>query len=252
MLHVQNLLDPNVPIHQQLYMLVRNEILDGLWIDDQSFPGEQELAERYGVSVVTSRKVLDRLVGDGLVDRGRGRRPRVIQIPQPARRVAPAAIFPLRAMEPYDYEVLSVGTEPAPAGACDTFGLPHGSALWQLKRRRSFEGRAHSVTHNAQLPALGECHPPELLAKRPMGQILAAAGVKLGTLTRRVGVALAPMEVAGPLGISVHDACLLYSIVLSDLKSAPVEWLRIYVHPAETAPLESLDLQTFTWEGAAP
>ena len=252
MLTTQNLLNPNIPIHQQLYTLVRNEILDGLWVASESFPGERELAERYGVSVITSRKVLDRLVQEGLVDRGRGRRPRVTHAPDATLASAPAAIFPLRAVEPYAYEVLSVGVRPAPAQACDAFGLPHGSGLWQLSRLRRFEGRPHSVTHNAQRCELGERHDPALLAMRPMGRILEKAGVRLGQLRRRIGVALPPAEVAGPLGLSVQDACLLYTIVLSDTAGQPVEWVRIYVNPAESVPEEVLDLQTFVWEGPAP
>jgi len=246
MLAAQNLLDPNVPIHEQLFQLLRNEIRDGLWAAADGFPGEQELAERYGVSVITSRKVLDRLGAEGLVDRGRGRRPRVTHSPAPAAR--PAADTP----HPFLYEILSAGTAPAPAEACDTFGVPHGASLWQLKRLRRLHGRPHSVTHNVQPLAIGARHDAAMLARRPMSQIFASEGVTLGKLRRRIGVALAPVDVAGPLGVSVHDACLLYSMTLLDLGGAPVEWLRIYVHPAESTPTETFDLQTFTWKGAAP
>jgi GntR family transcriptional regulator len=250
-LTAHNLLDPNVPIHQQLYLLLRNEILDGLWAHAQAFPGEQEMAERYGVSVITSRKVLDRLGAEGLLERGRGRRPKVTYVPPPARRAAPPVIFSRKVAEAFAYEVLSVGTAPAPAEACDTFGLPHGSPLWQLKRLRRFEGRPHSVTHNAQSPERGAAHDPAMLGRRAMGQILAGEGVKLGRLTRRIGVALAPVDVAGPLGISVHDACLLHTMTLADTAGAPVEWLRIYVHPAETMPTEVFDLRSSAWETIA-
>jgi len=245
MLAARNLLDPNVPIHEQLFQLLRNEILDGLWAAAAGFPGEQELAERYGVSVITSRKVLDRLGAEGLVDRGRGRRPRITHAPAPA---APGDTGP----QPFVYEILSAGPAPAPAEACDTFGVPHGSTLWQLKRLRRLHGRPHSVTHNVQPLELGARHDAAMLARRPMSQIFAGEGVTLGKLRRRIGVTLAPVDVAGPLGVSVHDACLLYSMTLLDLGDAPVEWLRIYVHPAETTPTETFDLQTYTWKGAAP
>jgi len=37
------------------------EILDGLWIGRHDFPSERDVAERFGVSVITSRAALDRL-----------------------------------------------------------------------------------------------------------------------------------------------------------------------------------------------
>jgi len=251
LLFAHNLLDPNVPIHQQLYLLLRNEILDELWVQGQAFPGEQEVADRYGVSVVTSRKALDRLCAEGLVERGRGRRPRVTHTPPPARSAAPPAIFSQKLADRYAYEVMSVGIGPAPGEACRTFNLTPGSPLWQLKRLRRFEGRLHSVTHNAQSPERGARHDTTMLAQLAMGQILAGEGVKLGRLTRRIGVALAPVEVAGPLGISVHDSCLLHTMILSDTEGAPVEWLRIYLHPQETAPEEMFDLRSSRWETIA-
>ena len=53
--------DPAVPLQHQIYLQVRSEIEDGLWLDRDDFPGERDLADRYGVSVITTRAALDRL-----------------------------------------------------------------------------------------------------------------------------------------------------------------------------------------------
>jgi GntR family transcriptional regulator len=244
-------LDPNIPLHQQLFTLLEREIVDGLWVGRTDFPGEHELAENYGVSSITSRRVLDRLVEDGLIDRGRGRRPRVTYVPMRTTQKSASAIFPLTG-RPYKYEILSVGTDIAAAEACDAFGLPHGSQLWQLSRLRRFAGRPHSVTHNAQLPSLGERHARKSLETLPMVAVLDKAGVTIAELHRKIGVARPPLSVASSLGISVNDATLVYTHILKAPKDETVEWLRIYMHPDEPSPIEVMDFQTGAWTTTIP
>ena len=52
-----------------IYLLLRNEIADGQLSVGQSLPGEQRLANNFGVSRVTVRRALDALEADGLIDR---------------------------------------------------------------------------------------------------------------------------------------------------------------------------------------
>src|SRR3954465_251348 len=71
--------DPAVALHHQLYVQLRDEIADGMWIGRDDFPGEKELARRFGVSVITSKAALDRLAQEGGVERRRGRGPRAVR-----------------------------------------------------------------------------------------------------------------------------------------------------------------------------
>jgi GntR family transcriptional regulator len=247
----KKILDPNVPLHQQLFTLLEREIVDGLWVGRNDFPGEHELAETYGVSSITSRRVLDRLVADGLIDRGRGRRPRVTYVPMRTTQTAGSAIFPLEG-RPYKYESRSVGTDIAVAEACDAFGVPHGSNLWQLSRLRRFNGRPHSVTHNAQLPSLGERHARKSLETLPMVSVLDKAGITIAELHRKIGVARPTLSAAASLGISVNDVTLVYTHILKAPKNETIEWLRIYMHPDEPSPIEVMDFQTGAWTTTIP
>ena len=54
-------MNPDVPLHYQIYQQMRAEIEDGLWTGRDDFPGEEDLAQRFGVSVITTRKALTRL-----------------------------------------------------------------------------------------------------------------------------------------------------------------------------------------------
>ena len=244
-------LDANVPLHQQLFTLLEREIVDGLWVGRSDFPGEHELADIYGVSSITSRRVLARLVSDGLIERGRGRRPRVTYVPMRTTPQAASVIFPMTG-RPYKYEILSIGTDIAAAEACDAFGLPHGSRLWQLSRIRRVNGRPHSVTHNAQLPSLGERHARKSLMTLPMVAVLDKAGVTIAELHRKIGVARPPLAVAASLDISVNNNTLVYTHVLIGARDETIEWLRIYMHPDEPSPIEVMDFKTGAWTTTIP
>jgi GntR family transcriptional regulator len=70
---------PVLPLIEQIYAALKNEILDGLWVGRECFPGEDEVVKRFGVSVITSRKALERLTAEGFIERGRSRKGRVIR-----------------------------------------------------------------------------------------------------------------------------------------------------------------------------
>ena len=238
-----NIINPNIPLNEQIYAIVKNEIYDGLWVGRADFPGEQELAERFGVSVITTRRALDRLVEEGVVERSRGRRPKAIYMPPKPRWPIAPTIFPLTS-RPFTYTVLRSGVDVGWAEACKAFGLPVGSRLWLLRRLRTFKGRRHSISYNAQLPDLGERHTKSDIAKLPMIALLRRAGKSPARLTRNIGVALPPTDVAENLQIALHDPTLVYTFTLQDDDEKTIEWVRIYIHPDEPSPLETVNFKT--------
>ena len=62
-----------LPLYQQLYEVLRGNIMRGEWKPGDLIPAESELIEQYGVSRITVRQVLDMLVQEGLIYRQRGR-----------------------------------------------------------------------------------------------------------------------------------------------------------------------------------
>ena len=243
-----SLLDPNIPMHHQIYIQLRMEILDGMWVGRANFPGEEELAAQYNVSKITSRKALESLVADNLIRRERGRRSSVIFDPSKTNTLNPApAVFPLGSNQ-FDYSMLSIDTTIAPAGACDAFGLPPGSHLWTCSRLRSFQNRAHSVSISIQPPEQGALHSVEDLESTSMPVLMERAGIKSTRLHRRLSVSLPSLEVARHLGISIQQSVLVYTYRLFDDNQNTVEWVRNYVHPREPAPVERINLVNDTWE----
>lgn len=241
--------DEAVPLHHQLYVQLRQEIADGLWVE-RSFPSEQDTASRFGVSVITSRAALDRLAREGWLARQRGRGTTVIREPKPVLPGTGPALVPLADQPHFRYRVLSAGVQVAPAAACAAFGLPAGQDLWQCSRLRLHEDRPHSVTHNAQLPELGLRHSRRDLSRRPMVPILNDLGIKLSRMRRRISVTHAPPLVASHLNLTIVDPVLVTEFTLHDDDDRTVEWVRIYVHPDQPAADEIMDLGTRVWAPA--
>ena len=246
--------DPAVPLQHQIYLQLRHEIADGLWLDRGDFPGEKELATLYGVSVITSRAALDRLAAEGWVQRQRGRGTRAIHqpIPTPAGD-GPALLpveFPRGKRLPYRYDVLDASVRIAPVDACAAFSEPPGTELWQCKRLRRYRGKPHSVTHNAQRPEVGLRHRPADLRSKPMAEILSGQGIELRRMRRRMHATSAPPFVAERLDLTIVDPVLLVTFTMHDDDDRPVEWVRIYLHPNQPAPQETMDLTSGTWSAS--
>lgn len=243
------MLDVGLPLYHQIYLHLRAEIADGAWVGRDDFPGEIDLARRFGVSVITSRRALNQLAAEGYIERGRGRRTRVVRDPvSPRRDQAPPLIQTTPgAPRDFTYQVLSRGVEVAPAEACAAFGLPAGSRLWLCSRLRSFRGRTHSVTLNAQRVELGQTLPLRKLQTLPMTQILRDSGVRFSRLSRRIGAALAPPNVARHLGLTLNDPTLVYTFTHQDEKGMVVQWVRIWVRSDEPSPDEVFSYETGTW-----
>ncbi|MEU6198557.1 GntR family transcriptional regulator [Streptomyces sp. NPDC047061] len=243
-----DVLNPDVPMQQQIYRQLLAEILDGLWVGRTDFPGERELAERFKVSVVTARTPLERLGEEGLVERSRGKRPRAMYAPPgPGDADGLPVFYPEEEVSEYGFEVLQVGVDVAPAGACRVFGLPPGSRLWQCVRLRVHQGIPYVVSLNVQLPETGERHSLEDLNTKPMMSILSAEGVDVMTIRRRLHAGTAPPLVSRHLGLYLGTPVSVCVLTLLDADDVPVEWTRAYVDPRLPVREEVRDVYKGYW-----
>jgi GntR family transcriptional regulator len=242
-----DVLGRDTPAQVQIYRQMKAEILDGLWVGRSDFPGDQDLAERFGVSVVTSRAVLERLARDGLVQRSRGRRTRAMHVP-PVPRPGPGLhLFPPEGPSGFSYRLEREGTSVAPAAACHAFGVEVGTRMWQTVRTILVHGEPWGVFHNVQRPEIGERHDPADLATEPMLSILASEGVGLTAIRRRVGATTASPDAARHLGLSL-DAPVLRVVFTAEVEGgATIEWTRLIIRPDQQLPEEVLDLRTGVW-----
>lgn len=62
----------SLPAYHQLYVVLRQKIIDQQYPEDKPIPSEFTLAEAYNVSRVTVRRTFDLLENDGLIERRQG------------------------------------------------------------------------------------------------------------------------------------------------------------------------------------
>lgn len=248
------MLNPDIPLHHQIYLQLRAEILDGLWVRRAGFPGVEELAARFGVSVITAAKALERLTQERLLDRGRGRRPSVLRPPHATRVDSAPEVFhhvgrpqAARYRDAFAYKVLQRGVTVAPAQACRAFGLAAGAELWMCTRLRVFKRRPHSVAYSYQRPEDGERYTLAALRTTTMLRLLEQAGDAVETLSRSTGVSLATPLVAQHLALSIHDPTLVYTFAYADRDARVLDWTRIWVNPVEPSPVEVFNFESGEW-----
>ena len=66
-------IDSSAPIHKQVTQRLQQMLGKGVWQTGDQIPGERELAEYFGISVLTLNKAVSALVQQGLLERQRGR-----------------------------------------------------------------------------------------------------------------------------------------------------------------------------------
>jgi len=62
-----------IPAHVEIYNMLYSEIINGSYVDGSQLPGENSLAEKYGVSRTTIRLSLAILNEDGLIQKSQGK-----------------------------------------------------------------------------------------------------------------------------------------------------------------------------------
>ena len=76
------LIEGPVPLHHQVYLDLRDALDAGEWKAGEQLPPERELAERYGVSLITVRRALTDLAREHRLERTPGPRARSSPAPR--------------------------------------------------------------------------------------------------------------------------------------------------------------------------
>jgi GntR family transcriptional regulator len=65
--------DTPTPLYHQMYMMLKNNIINGRIAQGTQMPTEQQLAESFSVSRITAKRAMDELAAEELVERRRGK-----------------------------------------------------------------------------------------------------------------------------------------------------------------------------------
>lgn len=219
---------------RRVYLLLRDRIAGGVHRDGDVLPGEQRLADSFGVSRVTVRRALEALAADGAIEKRPGAGSVVIAPPGGDAISANFATL-IPHLEEMGREttarLLSFSYGPAPDPVARAMGLAPGARVQTAVRVRLSGGRpfSHLTTHVPEdiARSFGEGD----LASTPLFKLLERSGAVVETARQSVTAALAAPDVAEALEVSVGAPLLAIRRVVRDGAGRGVEHLSALYRP---------------------
>ncbi|HHY31396.1 MAG TPA: GntR family transcriptional regulator [Firmicutes bacterium] len=192
-----------VPLYHQLKESLRERIEAGEWSPGSQIPTEKELAAEYGVSQITVRQALARLVTEGLVERCQGRGTFVSQ-PSLVQDILDLGGFSAgfaSAGVGIETRLLGAGIVPASEGVAKHLKLNQGSPVIEVRRLR--------LTGNGVPISLQTSYMPSDLCRPVLERDLARESL-FTLLTDVCGLELARAEeVLSAVAVDEYEAKIL-------------------------------------------
>lgn len=220
-----------LPLYQQIYEILRGELARGSLQPGDTIPTETELMERYQVSRITVRQVLDMLVKDGLIYRQRGRGSFVAHPPieqSLSRIISFTEDMRRRGFTP-GTRVLAADLLAAPDDIAGALQVERGCELAHIQRLRLADGEPLAVedsylVHRFCPGILGQDY-----ATRSLRETLRRVyGLHNARATQTIRALDADRQLARVLSVKAGSALLFLERVSFTEQNVPMEFLRIY------------------------
>lgn len=220
---------------RRVYLLLRGEIANGEHADRAALPGEQRLAEIFGVSRVTVRRALDALAADGLIERRAGSGT-VVRLPsaRPEQITADFTTLMPQLVEmgrSTTARLLSFSYSAAPEPVRRAMNMEPGARVQIATRVRLAEGRPFSHLTTYVPEDIAANYSEGDLATTPLFQLLERSGVKIEEAHQSVSATLAAPDVAEALDVAVGSALMSLRRVVRDASGRGVEYLSALYRP---------------------
>jgi GntR family transcriptional regulator len=223
-------LNRKLPLWYQVSQSLRASILGRRPHDPLRLPTEEQLAEHYGVSVLTMRQALKELESEGLISRHR-RRGTFIE--PGVRRSAPrrllGSIDAIVAQQSGERTtVLGHAAEPVPGGLAEFFPDSDEVVTYRRLRCDGDSGEPTNWAENAVRADVAARLDVADLERWPMTKVLRdAVGVRISRITDTVEARLADPETAELLQVPLLSPILHYTGVTYDEEGRVVDVARI-------------------------
>jgi DNA-binding GntR family transcriptional regulator len=220
-----------LPYYQQLYTILREEIVNGRWKPGEMMPSETELIDTFEVSRITVRQALEKLVDDGLIYRRRGKGT-FVAIPGIEQGLSRIVSFTedmrRRSLKP-GTEVIAAEVIEAPAGIAEKLHIDPGEELARFERLRLADGEPMSVEVSHLI--LRYC--PGILnhdyARRPLREELENSyGIRLVRAQQVIHSVSTTSKLARQLSVSKGAPLFYIERVSFSQRDVPVEFLQLY------------------------
>ncbi|MGI6083912.1 MAG: GntR family transcriptional regulator [Acetivibrionales bacterium] len=142
------------PLYVQLEEVIRDNLDNQIWVSGALIPSENELSREYGISRMTVRNVITKLVQEGLLFRIPGKGTYVSEPKIVAKTLSYAGIR--EQLEQMGYEVttklLEAVVKKVSKDICDLFEVDPDSLFYVIKRIRYVKNEPFSL-HTSYIPA---------------------------------------------------------------------------------------------------
>jgi GntR family transcriptional regulator len=223
--------DPGTALHRQLFMVLRDQIAQGVYPNGSAIPPEDDLCRQFGVSRITVRRAVSDLEQLGIVEKRPGRGTFVRATPSRKRPEATLGFLAGLRKTARETSVLVLRVESAvvPPAIASQLKLDLDELAVHAVRLRSLQGVPVMVT-DAWVPSrIGSHITASELQRRPMFEILMSEGVKFGRVVQEITAVAAEPSLASLLQVDIGSPMLRLVRVLYDPKRRPVQHLTIHV-----------------------
>jgi GntR family transcriptional regulator len=221
----------SLPLHQQLYEILRRKILQDEWVVGEMIPPEPELMKQYNLSRITVRRGLNRLANEGLIYRQQGRGSFVAErtLEQGLSRIISfTEDMKQRGMIPRT-EVLFSDLVPAPEDVAEHLGLQLGVEMARIERLRIANNEPLSIEESFLVHSYCPGILAEDYADNPLREALESKyNIRIVRAKQVIRAVRASTRQTQLLTITARSPLLFLERVSYSQQNIPVEFLRIY------------------------
>jgi GntR family transcriptional regulator len=230
------LLDDSLPtpLYHQIYLILRERILNGDFPTGSLLPGEQELTRLLNVSRITVKRALNELAEDRLVSRHRGRGT-IVTGRRMARVVRGSFDTLLESLKQMGLEtevqLLDVSDLPAAPHVAEQLRIKPGDPVQRITRMRKIEGEPFSHIVSFLPAGISAGFSREDLARRTMLELLEEAGAGAHEAEQWITATAAEPHVAASLLLAVGAPLLKIERIVRDRRGRPVQLVNALYRP---------------------
>ena len=219
----------------RVYLLLRDEIISGVYPPGSKLPGELRLVEHYGVSRVTVRRALAALEAAGMIRRSPGVGTVVLDQAVSTTRITAdtSNLLPniVRMGKDSEVRLLAFNYIPATGHIREQLGLPQAARVQRSVRLRLVDGKpfSHLTTHVPE--GIAQSYTEADLASTPLHALLERSGVRVDSATQTISATLANQETAQALEVAEGAPLISVNRVVYDVDGKGVEHLMALYRP---------------------
>ena len=236
---------PGTSLHRQMFVVLRDQIIRGVYQPGAMLPNEEALCQQFEVSRITVRRAVADLESAGLLQKRHGHGTFVSASLPPSRPSATLGFIDAlrKTATETDVEVLNVEHAEPPADVARQLDIVGPAKAMHAVRLRSYKSTPVMVTE-AWIPTdLGRTITAKELKKKALYEILIEQGVKFGRVVQEITAVAASPFYAKLLQTELGAPLLKLTRLLYDSKQKPVQHLIVHVSPERSRILMDISIE---------